>query len=208
MRQKLSGIVLLVGWLVLASSATVQAISLVFVPPSQDVVRGSPVSVGLVVADLGADTVGTFDVVVSFDPAILSLDLADITFGPFLGDPGLAAVTDVLFVPGVPELIFLNVFAVSLLSSAELTALQPSSFPLATLTFATLGVGTSPLGMTLNALGDANGDPLSLSAAPRPGAITVQQVVTVIPEPSTWLLLATGLVGRFAYGWWRRQRAA
>jgi hypothetical protein len=208
MRQKRSELALLVGLMVLMGSATVQAISLGFVPPSQDVVRGSAVSVALVIADLGTDTVGSFDVVVSFDPAILSLDLVDVALGPFLGEPGLEAVTDVRFVPGIPERTFLNVFEVSLLLPAELETLQPSSFPLATFTFDTLRVGTSLLDITLNALGDANGDPLALSAPPRPSAITVQQEVTAIPEPSTWLLLAIGYVGLLGYGWRRHQRVA
>jgi hypothetical protein len=32
--------------------------------------------------------------------------------------------------------------------------------------------------------------------------------VAAVPEPSTWLLLATGLAGLLSYGWWRRQRTA
>jgi len=42
---------------------------------------------------------------------------------------------------------------------------------------------------------------------PFPGTIIVGGI-TAVPEPSTWLLLATGLGGLLGYGWRRRQRAA
>ena len=48
-----SGIMLLVGLLVLGGSVTVQAISLGFTPPVQNVISGQPVSVALVITDLG-----------------------------------------------------------------------------------------------------------------------------------------------------------
>jgi hypothetical protein len=209
MRQTFSGMALLVGLLVLGGGATVQAVSLGFVPPAPGAIIGNPVPVDLVITDLGTNTVGTFHVVVSFDPLLLSLDLADVIFGPLLGDPGSGeAVTDAVFVPGIPTRTFVNVVAVALLSPTELDALQPSSFTLATFTFDTRAVGTTPLGITINALGDANGDPLSLSGTPGTGAITVSpRQPGQIPEPSTWLLLTTGGVGLLTFHWRRRQHA-
>jgi len=40
------------------------------------------------------------------------------------------------------------------------------------------------------------------------GLDDVRVTAAAVPEPATWLLLATGGVGVFASGWWRRQRAA
>lgn len=58
----------------------------------------------------------------------------------------------------------------------------------------------NPLGNWLLGMGDSvGGDPLSYFSA-QLDITTLEEV----PEPSTWLLLATGLVGLLGYGWRRR----
>ena len=115
---------------------------------------------------------GAFDLDVAFDQSIFAP--TSVTFGLFLGDPSaFEAFTDFNFLSGVVD------FAeVSLLSSAELDILQPSSFSLATLSFNAIGDGTSQFGFVGNqTVDDAFGEKLS------------------VPEPGTILLVASGLLG-------------
>ena len=134
------------------SSSSVQAISLDFVPSTQQVDIGSTVDVDIVISGLGDFTdpsLGVFDLDVIFDPTILSFD--SVTFGLLLGDPSLgeAITVEDASTPGT-----VNLFEVSLLEGDAVTCffcippflndLQPSSFTLATLTFDTLSVGTKP----------------------------------------------------------------
>lgn len=180
-----------------------QAITLSIAPPSQAVTAGSPVSVDLVISGLGngsAPSLGAFDVDVGFDPAILGL--ISVLFGNQLNtsDPGTSDRSYQDLGTGV------NLFEVSLATVVELDTLQAASFTLATLTFNSLAAGTSGLDITVNALGDANGD--QLDAVISNGSITVKSSTQPpsIPEPATLPLLGIGLLGMIALAM-RRERS-
>jgi hypothetical protein len=183
--KKLLWLSALMGILGLLWASPTLAITVDFVPSTQSVGVGQPVAVDVVISGLTAGappSVGAFDLDVSFNAGILSP--TGVTFGPFLGDPALLeALTSVAVTPGLVD------FAeVSLLLPAELDALQPASFSLATLSFDALMAGTSPLTFSQVAIADAFG--ATLTASVSSGSINV-----VVPEPGTLLLLGAAITG-------------
>ena len=180
-------------------SLSALAITIGFEPVSQIVPVGEPVSVDLVISGLGdysEPSLGTFDLNITYNTAIL--DFTGYTLGSYLGDISLWEAVDNSGGETTPGTI--NLSEVSLLYPNQandpfyppgfppyLDDIQPSSFPLATLTFDTLAVGTSSLDISITALGDAYGNPLSLDVQ--------SGNISPVPEPATFILFGFGLGG-------------
>lgn len=205
----------LLGLIILAKYADVQALSLTFNPVNQMVERHTSTTVDLLISGLGehtAPSLSAFDLTVRFDPSLLTLNTADADMDGVIdsvvvdpsGQLDIQNLGGTLVAAGLTSPGLLNLSAVSLDAPSDLNTLQVGSFTLARITFTTSsGTGTSPLDIVHPVLGDATAlptGPLLLSADVRSGAITV------VPEPSTWLLLASGIMGLAGYGWRSRQR--
>lgn len=167
-----------------ASGAT---ITLSISPGSTNVITGQSVDFALLISGHTqgiAPSVGAFDLTVGFDQNLLMP--TGVVFGPFLGNPGLfEALTSSSL-----SLSQVNVAEVSLLSSTTLDALQPASFPLATLTFTAKASGVAALAFTAGVVDDTFGNKLAS-----------------IPEPRTFWVVALAAL-RFIVGRMRRQGTA
>ncbi len=176
------------GFLML--SALPASAALISVTPSaQNTVVGASFQVQLVVSDLGegvAPSLASYDLDFSYDPIMLNYT------GAVFGDPLLGNQLDLLGLgslnvqtPGVGSV---NLYELSFDSPEELNLLQAGTFTLATLFFDALSIGDSELGVTLNSLGDALGDPLAAQVA------NSNITVAPVPLPSAGLLLVSGFL--------------
>ena len=166
----------------LIAVAPVRAAVLTVTPSTQEVNVGGTFTFDLQVSGLGGGTsLGVYDIDLGFDPALLSF--STLVFGPGLDVLGLGSLQAVTAGTGA-----VNLFELSLDSVTDLTALQPSAFTLASLTFSALSPGNGLLSLTVNALGDANGD--ALLASVQGAQFTV---AAPVPEPATYSMMIAGL---------------
>jgi hypothetical protein len=178
-----------------------KAITLSWTPLTPSATVGSSLDMALRISGLGdhvAPSLGVFDIDVDYDPSILSL--GGVVFGdPDLGDQlALNQSAESSFTPRDGSV---KLFELSFDTVADLNALQADSFTLATLSFNVLAAGVSPLNISLNAIGDANGDSLPIETVTA-GSVTVEANANgSVPEPATWLLVSLGVLIMNRFSW-------
>lgn len=171
---------LALGLLLALAPAGAGAISIGLSPALVTGTVGVAFDLDVVVSGLGdgvAPSLGSFDLDITFDPALLAFNSSSL-----VGALGAGSLQSSGAAAGV-----LDLAEVSLLSPAELDALQTDSFVLATLRFTPIAEGTSSLGFSQAIAGDGFGAPLQVTTG---GARVVAE--GVIPEPSALLLFALG----------------
>jgi len=170
---------------VLSFSCTIQASSLGF---GSIIQTGQLLNVELTISGLAdgeADSLSTYDLDVLFDSShleYLSSSFGDTELGNQLDlfDFGDNFTYSGTTAPGV-----LNIFEESFDFSEDLNELQASSFTLVTVGFDILKSNTSQIQFLVNALGDADGNPLA--------ATLNLAVVTTVPVPAAFWMMASGL---------------
>jgi hypothetical protein len=162
----------------------------------QSVPLGSTVTFTLDVSGLGSGTaLGTYDLLVGFDPTVLNFD--NVTFGTNLDPDGFGPI----------QLTTLNAASVELFEvspdpDADLLALQPDAFTLATIVFDTLATGVnSPVTLAETipgfSIGDQDANEIS-GFVLNDASVTVTAIDSGVPEPATILLVASGALSLIA----------
>ena len=163
-------------------AGAVQAATLSLVPSVSSINTGAAFSVDVVIGDLAAgEQLSTFDFTLGFDAAVLG-------FGGYTlhGQLGSLALFEALDLSG--GLTGAGSVHLGELSFLEDLSYQPGTFTLATLSFTAIGAGNSTLSLGNVTLGDTFG--AALPATLNGAAIHV----SAVPEPSSYALLAGGLL--------------
>ncbi len=181
-------VAMLIAWghpLTVAASLTLE-----FFPTDQAITKGTNAQVDVRLRNPGGNFLSTYDVFVSYDPAILAYNTT--TFSNALGnpssDPGNIYAAD-YSTPGSLELIAFPLFFDKAIQSGSTDLL------LFSLNFSTLAAGTSALTIPKDPwfyLGDENGDQLVADVVS--GSIVVNESTSPVPAPNSIVLLSAALL--------------
>ena len=192
---------------VLASSESAHALSLSLqgAPPAIPSI-GQTVLVDLNVSGVkgsvdGGGTLRGYDIVINFDPSVLSLIAGDITLNlvPFGGSPTVLVDSSVLGGNSASLAIFVNL---GMLTDAALQQLQTDAFQLGQLSFKSVSASVQTT-ISFGAINDLTG--LDGFSDPSSGARAHSSTgLVLVPEPGAATLIVLGLAGLTAS---RRRRA-
>jgi|WetSurMetagenome_2_1015567.scaffolds.fasta_scaffold68406_2 hypothetical protein len=180
-------IVVLLACLLLCYVGSAHAVVLTLDPTSVNVEVGKTFNIGinsLFYTEYnggGSTAIGAWDVNLSYNPSQMAFVGA--SFGTGLGDS-----TRLSGVIGGGGLV--NLEEISLETAQWLIDNQPNPLLLATLTFECLNPGNSLIELSVNGVLDENGS--SLGVLP---VFPVSVTQAAVPEPSTIMLIVTGLLG-------------
>lgn len=169
---------------VLLGVVSLPAAVIEIVPQEPSIAVGGPAVLDVRVSGLGSGiplSLGVFDIDVQFNPALLSF--SRVAWGNQLDVVGLGSIRS-----ATPGFGVVNLFELSLDSEADLNSLQLGEFLLARLTLTGIGIGTSPLTLGVNSLGDGAGQPLATSV------VHTSVTVSEIPEPASIVLILVPLL--------------
>lgn len=180
-KQLLSG---LIGLSISLVGSSAYGVSLQLVSSSSNITVGQMVDVAVVVSDLGnqsAPSLSYYDLDINFDSSLLSFN--NISFG----DPVSGNQLNLSGLGTVPTSI-LRVNALSIAegsgdSDTVLDTQQLGSFTIATLSFQGIGIGNSPLSLTVTELLDSQVDSLMVDSLTGT-SVNITPAATQTPESS------------------------